>query len=793
MVGKQVALCDKTHSSKVCRPYEKIMENNEKVFSTEWLGRTLTFKTGKLAKQADAAVVAQYGDTMVLATVVQSKEERDIDFFPLMVEFEERLYAAGIIKGSQWIKREGRPTDDAVLSGRMIDRSIRPLFDESSRKEVQVVLTILSTDGENDYDVVSLVAASAALSISGVKWHGPIGGIRIGRVDGKLIFNPTYTERLASDMDVVVAGTEEKIIQLEAEGKEVREEDMYEALMAGKKAMAPAIKLINELKAGVEIPVLEEKIDLTETAEEKEAKIKNAKNIELAKAWLAINVNATLFDKKYYAKKERKGAVSALKGDLDLYLHQQGLNRDERKKAIGATLYSAVDSEITKELVENKRRVDGRGITELRKICSEVNILPRVHGSGLFSRGETQILSTVTLAGPGLAQSLEGMEGVGEKTYMHHYNFAPFSVGEAKPMRGAGRREVGHGALAEKALIPVLPSKEDFPYVIRVVSETLGSNGSSSMASTCGSTLALMHAGVPIKKPVAGVAIGLASYEDMSKWVVLTDIQDLEDGKGGMDFKVTGTADGITAIQLDTKTLGLPDAVIKEALTQALNGRLEILKTMKEAIAEPNKELSQYAPRILSIMIHPDKIREVIGSGGKVINGIIAATGATIDIDDNGMCTVTSVDAEAGVKAIKMIEQIVKEFEAGEIYKGKVVRLLDFGAFVELLPGRDGLVHVSELAPYRIGSPADFVKEGDEVTVRIKEIDDKGRVNLTMKGCVENEPLWKDKKGEQTRENNPFGEFAPRGGNGGGDRGGRFNNRPSAGRDGDRGGSRFRG
>jgi len=764
------------------------MENNEKVFSTEWLGRTLTFKTGKLAKHADAAVVAQYGDTIVLATVVQSKDERDIDFFPLMVEFEERLYAAGIIKGSQWIKREGRPTDDAVLSGRMIDRSIRPLFDESSRKEVQVVLTILSADGENDYDVVALIAASAALSISGINWHGPIGGIRVGRVDGKLIFNPTYSERLLSDMDVLVAGTEEKIIQLEAEGKEVKESDMYEALMAGKTAMAPALKLINELKAGVEIPVLEEKIDPTETTEEKEAKITLAKNIELANAWIKTNIGATLFDKKYYAKKERKGAVSALKGELDLYLHQQGLSRDERKKAIGKTLYAAVDAEITKELIENKRRVDGRAITEVRKICSEINILPRVHGSALFSRGETQILSTVTLAGPGLAQSLEGMEGVGEKRYMHHYNFAPFSVGEAKPMRGAGRREIGHGALAEKALTPMLPSKEDFPYVIRVVSETLGSNGSSSMASTCGSSLALMHAGVPLKKPVAGVAIGLASYDDMSKWVVLTDIQDLEDGKGGMDFKVTGTADGITAIQLDTKTLGLPDAVVKEALTQALNGRLEILKTMNAAIAESNKELSQYAPRILSIMIHPDKIREVIGSGGKVINGIIAETGATIDIDDSGLCTVTSIDAEAGEKAIKMIEQIVKEFEAGEVYKGKVVRLLDFGAFVELLPGRDGLVHVSELAPYRIGSPADFVKEGDIVSVKIKEIDDKGRVNLTMKGLIENEPLWKDKKGEQTRENNSFGDFAPRGG----DRGGRFNNKPGAGREGDRGGSRFR-
>lgn len=765
------------------------MENNEKTFTTEWLGRPLTFKTGKLAKHADAAVVAQYGDTIVLATVVESKESRDIDFFPLMVEFEERLYAAGIIKGSQWIKREGRPTDEAILTGRMIDRSIRPLFDESSRKEVQVVLTILSTDGENDYDVVSLLAASAALSISGVKWHGPIGGIRVGRVDGQLVFNPTYEQRKVSDMDVIVAATKEKVIQIEAEGNEIKEADMYEALMSGKTAMAPAIDLINELKSNIEIPQLEEKIDPTETAEEKQAKIDHKKNVELAQAWLKQNVNATLFDKQYYAKKERKGAVAALKSALDLYLHQQGLNRDDRKKTINETLYEAVDAEITKELIENKRRVDGRGLTELRKICSEVGLLPRVHGSGLFSRGETQILSVVTLAGPGLAQSLEGMEGAGEKRYMHHYNFAPFSVGETKPMRGPGRREIGHGALAEKALVPVLPEKADFPYTIRVVSETLGSNGSSSMASTCGSTLALMHAGVPIKKPVAGVAIGLASYPDMSKWEVITDIQDLEDGKGGMDFKVTGTKDGITAIQLDTKTLGLPDAVVKEALNQALNGRLQILETMQQAIPEPNKELSPYAPRILTIMIKPDKIREVIGTGGKVINGIIAATGATIDIEDDGMCTVTSIDAEAGAKAIQMIEQIVKEFEAGEVYKGKVVRLLDFGAFVELLPGRDGMVHVSELAPYRVGAPSDFVKEGDEVTVKIKEIDDQGRVNLTMKGLVENEPLWADRKGEQKRDNNNFGDFLPRRNEGRGDGNRRFNNRPGGQRE---GGNRFR-
>lgn len=722
--------------------------SKEQVFSTEWLGRTLTFKTGKLAKQADSAVTVQYGDTVVLATVVEAKEERDIDYFPLMVEFEERLYAAGLIKGSQWIKREGRPTDDAVLAGRMIDRSIRPLFDESSRKDVQVVLTILSADGENDYDIVALVAASAALSISGVKWHGPIGGLRVGRVEEKLIFNPTYKQRLESDLDLVVAGTEEKIIQIEAEGKEVKEDEMYEALIAGKKEMAPAIKLIKEMQTAIKAPKKETGEDPTETEEEKLKKKAEIKNIELAESWLKENVNKILFDKSYYQKKERKAAVTAIKKSLDLYLFEKGVNREDRKITIKKTAEKAVDSEITKELIENKRRVDGRKLNELREISAEVDVLPRNHGAGLFSRGETQILSVVTLAGPGLAQSLEGMEGTGTKRYMHHYNFAPFSVGEAKPMRGPGRREIGHGALAEKALAPVLPSKEDFPYTIRVVSETMGSNGSSSMGSTCGSSLALMNAGVPIKKAVAGVAIGLASYEDMSKWTVLTDIQDLEDGKGGMDFKITGTEDGITAIQLDTKTLGLPDEVIKQALKQGKEGRLEILKTMNKAISKPNPELSPYAPRIISFKIDPEKIGAVIGTGGKVINEIIDATGVTIDIEDDGLVVICGMDAQKSLEAQEKVLNIVKDFEAGEVYKGKVVRLLDFGAFVEIAPGRDGMVHVSELAPYRIGRPSDFIQIGDEVTVMIKEIDDQGRVNLTMKGLAENEHLWKDKKGE---------------------------------------------
>src|SRR3989339_560521 len=437
----------------------------EKIFSTNWLGRTLTFKTGKLALQASAAVIVQYGDTVVLATVVEYKEEKDASWFPLMVDFEERLYAGGIIKGSQWIKREGRPTDEAILAGRMIDRSIRPLFDDSSRREVQVVVTILATDKENDHDIVALIGASAALSISGVKWNGPIAGIRIGRINGQLIYNPTINEK---------------------------------------------------------------KENILKTSEEKELEEKRKQGIEVAKKWLKENVNKILFDKTFYLKQERKAAVSEIKEQLKKYLVNQKINPTLIQDIINKTIDEAVDSEITKELIENKRRVDGRGITDIRALSADINVLPRVHGSGLFSRGETQIMSVVTLAGPGLAQSLEGLGGSGEKRYMHHYNFASFSVGETGFMRGPGRREIGHGALAEKALAPVLPSKEDFPYTIRVVSETLGSNGSSSMGATCGSTLALMQAGVPIKKAVAGVAVGLASYNDMSAWQVITDIQDLE-------------------------------------------------------------------------------------------------------------------------------------------------------------------------------------------------------------------------------------------------------------------------
>jgi len=727
----------------------------EKKYSIEWLGRTLTIKIGKLAKQANAALTVQYGDTVVLATVVESKIEREsIDYFPLMVDFEEKFYAAGIIKGSRWVKREGRPSDEAVLAGRMIDRSIRPLFNEESRKDVQVMLTILSVDQENDHDVVSLVAASAALALSGLNWAGPIGGIRVGLVNDKFIFNPTYKERAESSLDLIVVATAEKVIMIEAGANEVKEDIIYTAIKAGRKEQAVIIDLIKKMQAEIKINKKEKKEKLISPAEEAEVKAKD-KITNMADEWLAKNVKNILFDKIYYSKGERKAAVSAIKNGLDKYLFTQGASKDERAQAIAILVEKAVETAVTDEILKNKKRVDGRKLNEIRGLSAEIGLLPRTHGSSLFSRGETQIMSIVTLGSSGMEQTLEGIEGVSSKRYMHHYNFPPFSVGEAKPLRTTDRREIGHGALAEKAILPLIPSKENFPYTIRVVSETLGSNGSSSMGSACASSLALMDAGVPIKKAIAGIAMGLASSEDMSQWEILTDIQDLEDGQGGMDFKIAGTADGVTAIQMDTKTLGLTDEIIDITLKRGYEARLEILKVMNKAINESRKELSPYAPKIESFHINPEKIRDIIGPGGKVINKIIADYGVEIDVEDDGLVMVCGTDKENLKKASDLIKLIARELKVGEIFlNAKVVRIMDFGAFIELTPNQDGMVHVSQLAPYRVEKVSDFVKEGDLVNVKIKEIDDKSRINLTMLGLPENEHLWQEEKGKS----NGFGQ-----------------------------------
>ncbi len=730
----------------------------EKIVASPWLGRPLQIKTGKVARQADAAVWVEYGETVVQATVVQAKSERPgINFFPLMVDFEEKLYAAGIIKGSRWIKREGRPTDQSILTGRMVDRAIRPLFAAKDKRDVQVIITVLAVDQENDYDVVSLIAASAALAISGLEWRGPLGGIRVASIDEQFVFNPTYEEQAKSNLDLIVAGTKNRVIMLEAGANEIPEDLMLKAIMAGQEKLQPAIDLILKLQA--EIKPKNKSADFLNAldAEEKAQAAEKEKIISLAENWLKENVSAILFDKNYYSKGERKAAVEALKEKLNAYLLAQNVGREERDLVLGQSVEKAVEAAVTTAILKDKKRVDGRALNEIRPLTAEVGILPRDHGTALFSRGETQVMSIVTLGAPGLEQSLEGLEGQSKKRFMHHYNFPPYSVGETSPLRGAGRREIGHGALAEKALMPLIPTKEDFPYAIRIVSETLGSNGSSSMASTCACSLALMDAGVPIKKAVAGVAIGLASNQDMSQWEILTDIQDLEDGEGGMDFKITGTENGLTAIQLDTKSAGLNEDMIKKTLAggrQALN---KILAVMNKTIASSRPELSPYAPRIVSFSVDPDKIGAIIGPGGKIINRIIDETGVSIDIEDSGLVMICGTDPEKVKEAVRQVKEIVHVFAVGEIVKGKVVRLLDFGAFVQLNGNQDGMVHVSELAPYRVEKPSDFLNIGDEVMVKIKEIDEQGRINLTMKGLSENADLWRDEKGKSN--GNVFGAF----------------------------------
>jgi polyribonucleotide nucleotidyltransferase len=705
-----------------------------KRFQTDWGGKTLIIETGKYAHQAGGACTVRYGDTVVLATATMGSDPREsIDFFPLMVEYEEKLYAAGKIKSSRFIKREGRPTDEAVMTGRMIDRSIRPLFPDGVRHEVQVVIECLSVDMENDSDIPALIAASCAIHVSEIPWDGPIGGIRVGRVNGEWVINPTFEARGKSDLDVIVAGTSEKVLMLEAGAKEVPEPDMLAAILFGQKHLKGVVALIEEVRSALGRKKLDPEtlkgIDEEEMAEVlKEREELAAK----AKEFLAQRLPSVLFSGPKVAKGERAASVGRLKHELDHHLKEQQVGKDKRRIAVDA-VDEIVEAEVTRAILERDQRVDGRTLTQIRPLSAEVALLPRTHGSGLFQRGETQVLSLTTLGGPGDVQTLDGMEEVGKKRYMHHYNFPPYSVGETGRIGMTGRREIGHGGLAEKALVPVLPEKEIFPYAIRVVSEVLGSNGSSSQASICGSTLSLMDAGVPIKRPVAGIAMGLASDEKTGSWKILTDLQDLEDGKGGMDFKIGGTEVGITAIQLDTKTRGLTPEIVEKTLNQAKTARLEILGVMKQAIAEPRPDLSPYAPRIISFKINPERIRDVIGPGGKVINEIIDKTGVTIDIENDGLVTICSANKSSLEKAVEWVHNLTREVVVGELFKGKVTRIMDFGAFVEVLPGQEGLVHISEMAPYRVGKVSDLVKIGDIIPVKVIEIDDLGRINLSLK------------------------------------------------------------
>ncbi|MDD2758573.1 MAG: polyribonucleotide nucleotidyltransferase [Patescibacteria group bacterium] len=732
---------------------------NVKNWSMEWGGRTLSVEMGKLALQTQASCMVRYGDTVILATAAMSKNTRDgIDFFPLMVNFEEKLYAAGRIKGSRFIKREGRPSEEAILSGRMVDRAIRPLFDESMRNDTQVILTALSWDGENDSQVPAFVAASIALSISPIPWNGPIVGARVGKVDGKLILNPTFAERANSAMDIVVAGTPEKVVMVEAECKEEPEDEVIAAMEFGAKSLAPLIEFINKIVNEVG----QTKVNLHENLTEAEAKLREVE--KQAREFIASHVEDWIFDAPKKGRAERVAMVDRFSDAIKEKLTAEAVDEKIITIVLGRVkIY--VEEFITQRILEKGQRLDGRGLTDIRDLYAEVGLLPRTHGTGLFQRGDTQVLSVVTLGAPGDMQTLDTMEEEGKKRYMHHYNDTPATYGETGPLRGPGNRAIGHGALAEKALEPVLPEEKDFPYAIRVVSEVLGSNGSSSMASTCGSSLALMDAGVPIKKPVAGVAMGLASIKG-ENWKIITDLQDIEDGPGGMDFKIAGTADGVTAIQMDTKTFGLSWDIVKQTFKQSREARLKILDTMKGVLAEPRKEMSPYAPRIVTIQINPDKIRDVVGPGGKMINKIIDETGVSIDIEQDGRVNITSNDAVGLEKAIEWVKSITHEIAAGEVYEGTVVRLEDFGAFVNVLPGQDGLVHVTDIAYAYTSKPSDVMKIGDKVKVVVKEIDSMGRVNLSMKALLPKPEGYVEQPPRERR-----GGFS--GGRGGGGRGGR--------------------
>ncbi len=691
-----------------------------KTFKKEIAGRELIIETGKMANQASGSVTVQYGDTMLLATATMSDRQREgINYFPLMVDYEERLYAAGKIKGSRFMKREGRPTDEAVLSGRMTDRILRPLFDGRVRNDIQVVVTILSVDQENDPDFCAIIGASLALAISDIPWNGPVGVVRVAKVDGVVVANPTYEQRDASQYEIIIAGKGDKINMVEAGAKEVPESEIVEAFKFAEKYIKDLTDFQNDIIS--QIGKTKKEVKFVQADKEVEEEIRQF-------------LSPKVYDLNFNTSKE-----------------EQSVKREEFNKELkdfvvekfGAEMMSVAriieeeetDALMHKSILEDDKRPDGRKMDEVREISSEVGILPRTHGSGLFNRGATQALTVATLGAPGDEQTLDGMEENGTKRFMHHYTFPAFSVGEVAPNRGPGRREIGHGALAEKALCPMIPDKEGFPYTIRLVSEVLSSNGSSSMASVCGSSLSLMDAGVPIARPVAGIAMGLITGEN-GKHKVLTDIQGPEDHYGDMDFKIAGTSVGINAMQMDVKLEGITIDIIEETLTAARKARMHIIDVMNKSIEEPREDLSQYAPRITTLRINPEKIRDVIGPGGKIINEIIAETDVAIDIEDDGLVLITGKSAEGAKKAEEWIKNLTREIVAGEVFQGTVVKIMDFGAFVELLPGKDGLVHISELAEGRVEKVEDVVKVGASIKVKVKEIDSQGRINLTHKGII---------------------------------------------------------
>lgn len=710
------------------------MSQEKQVFSIDLAGRQLTVETGQLAKQANGAVLVRYGDTAVLSTATASKEAKNVDFFPLTVNYEERLYAVGKIPGG-FIKREGRPSEKAILASRLIDRPIRPLFADGFRNEVQVVSIVMSVDQDCSSEMAAMLGSSLALSISDIPFEGPIAGATVGRINGEFVINPTVEQQEQSDIHLVVAGTKDAINMVEAGADQVPEETMLEAIMFGHDEIKRLIAFQEEIVQAVgkeksEVKLYEVDADLNQAVREMAEEDMHS----------AIQV---------HEKHAREDAINEVKKRVIEHYEAQEADADTLGQ-VNEILYKIVKEEVRRLITVEKIRPDGRKGDEIRPLASEVGILSRTHGSGLFTRGQTQALSICTLGALGDVQILDGLGVEESKRFMHHYNFPSFSVGETRPMRGPGRREIGHGALGERALEPVIPSEKDFPYTVRLVSEVLESNGSTSQASICGSTLAMMDAGVPLKAPVAGIAMGLVKTGE--HYTILSDIQGMEDHLGDMDFKVAGTAQGVTALQMDIKIDGLSREILEEALQQAKVGRVHILNHMLSVIPEPRTELSAYAPKIITMTINPDKIRDVIGPSGKQINKIIEETGVKIDIEQDGTVFISSINQEMNDKAKKIIEDIVREVQVGEIYEGKVKRVEKFGAFVELFSGKDGLVHISELALERVGKVEDVVKIGGVITVKVIEIDKQGRVNLSRKVLLKEEQEKEAAKEENKQE-----------------------------------------
>ncbi|HHU82769.1 MAG TPA: polyribonucleotide nucleotidyltransferase [Firmicutes bacterium] len=691
-------------------------------FQIDLAGRPLILEINKVAKQANGSVMIRYGDTVLLVTAVVAAEPREgVDFLPLLVDYEERLYSVGKIPGS-FLRREGRPPESAILAARATDRSIRPLFPKDFARDIQVVVTVLSVEPDCPSDTTGLIGASVALSLSEIPFAGPVAAVHVGRVNGDFVINPTSEQSNESDLDLIVAGTKDAIIMVEAGAKEVAEEVILDAIFFGHEEIKRIVAFQEEIveKYG------HQKIE-PETAGPDE---------EIAAAVQEYATPKLLAALKTPEKLEREAKLEEVKKETHDYF-QEKLGEEEyaaKTKDISGVLDTIIKDEVRKMISLEGVRVDGRKPEEIRPVTCEVGLLPRTHGSALFTRGQTQVLSIVTLGRISEEQILDGLGEEDSKRYIHHYNFPPYSVGEVRPMRSPGRRDIGHGALAERALLPVIPPEEDFPYTIRVVSEVLESNGSSSQASVCGSSLALMDAGVNIKKHVAGIAMGLIKHEE--RFTILSDIQGMEDHLGDMDFKVAGTKDGITAIQMDIKIAGIEKEILQQALEQARKGRLFIMSKMEEAIAQPRPDLSPYAPRMITMEIDPDRIRDVIGPGGKTIRKIIEETGVEIDIEDDGRVFITAIEQEAGEKARSIIELLTSDVEVGKTYLGKVVRLMNFGAFVEVLPGKEGLVHISQLAKERVAKVEDVVKPGDEILVKVVEIDRLGRINLSRKAAI---------------------------------------------------------